>query len=159
MEIIDYPTVSCIYTEKKHIYTEILKENDFCIYEINGNKIFNGQSFYQNIIDALPLDPALSKQGLYNLDGISDSIWGGIDHLVDYHGVDRVAFLWDHVDNIVVHGLNDLLDIIHCFQYLGNDLLTTEYGLTKPVCFLVFLIGSKDKLSVIEHKIDITKFD
>jgi len=140
--------------EKKDVnyYKNFLIKNGVRVYEINGDKIKDADSFFKQIIGILPQDPPLDPNGAMNLDAFVDSIWGGLDRLLDSRRVDKVAIVWNDINNIIEHDLNDLLKIIESFQDLSKSLSTTEYGLSKPISLSVYLFANKNQLSKIKAK-------
>lgn len=120
---------------------EYLIQQGFEIYELNGKKINDAKSFFKAIINILPLDPPLSES--VNYDAFVDSVWGGLDEL----GKERVALIWNNSDNMLLIDYDNFTKICKCFSDLEMHLKTTEFGLEKPISFLIFMMGNGEKFN------------
>ncbi len=78
MFILGYPPVKCVNEKSLDSLINELVQNDYYIYQLNGENIYDSKTFYNICIDVLPTDPPLAKKDSPNFDAFSDSIRGGI---------------------------------------------------------------------------------
>ncbi|WP_139489595.1 barstar family protein [Brevibacillus dissolubilis] len=119
-----------------------LRDNGYDIFEINGEIIHDLETFFHQIVNILPQDPPLSGQ--VNLDAFVDSLWGGIDNL----SVEKVAILWTQINNMLYSAPQDLEKLTVCFNDVAESLLTTEFGLDKPIVLTVYLFRNGNDLNL-----------
>ena len=132
--VLGFPTVKCISNRNIKEIKEVLTEKQFKLYEINGETIIDDKTFFKVVSETLPLNPKLS--GKVNYDAFVDSFWEG---LVD-QGDEEVAVIWYEAQNMIEHGVGDLLKISECFHDLAHSLLK-ENGQDKSISLFVFLVG------------------
>lgn len=133
----------CYLTQKKHSdLLHYLSTNDFRVYELDGENIFDRNTFNKAICEKLPQDPPLYPEYRLNLDGFIDSVSGGLLHSEneDDSYPDHVAIVWNRADKMMKHSKKDFELIIECFQDIIDRVSFIEHGPLKPVKLLVFLL-------------------
>jgi hypothetical protein len=146
-----FPVLSCVNAQSLDALEEILREMDYKVYELDGSRIEDAQTFFQIATDVLPLDPPLTQGGQVNWDALSDSMWGGLDRL----GEPRVAIVWTRAERMLDHGLPDLLVASTCFQDVAVSVHSPQDGISTIVDLLVFLVGEGDNFKGLEAFADI----
>ncbi|OOM15882.1 barstar family protein [Clostridium saccharobutylicum] len=142
--MINFKSISYINEKKSDYLKQKFIENNYCIYEINGNRIVNIASFINEVINILPQDPPLN--GNPNLDAFADSLWGGIDK----EGIEKVVILWKGVNKIIDNCLMDFHQIIECLEDLLQNLSNIEYMSDKPTNLLIVLLGNGSEFQYLE---------
>lgn len=132
--------------ENKEKCKSILLENGVKIYEIEGKKTLDEPSLEKEIVSVLPQNPLLKINGSLNLDGLADSLWGGIADELEYNKVNKVALIWKDADYIIENNINRFLDILDVFIDVRDSISTTKFGLLEPIKFKVYLVVSEDSL-------------
>ncbi|MCX7570591.1 barstar family protein [Tumebacillus sp. DT12] len=119
-----------------------LAENDFHVYELDGENIIDRNTFRDSINKNLPQDPPLNREGYLSLDAFIDSISVGLAFTEDYDDKypDRQAIIWNHADRMASHSPIDYHKIMTCFQDIIDSVSTTQYGFPKPIKLLIFLL-------------------
>lgn len=113
---------------------EALLSNGWIIFFLRGKIIFDRNSFFNAIKATLPLDPPIV--GSHSWDALSDSIWGGIDSIVE----NKIVIIWENTEVMQIHANEDyniaieLLDDIA--KSLNNDKATD--GETKQVGIIIY---------------------
>ncbi len=142
--MINFKSISYINEKSGDYLKQVFMENNYYIYEIDGNGIIDIASFINEIINVLPQDPLL--KGNPNLDAFADSLWGGIDK----EGIKKVAILWKGANKIIDNCLEDFRQIIECLEDLSENLSNIEYGIDKPVTLLIVLLGNGSEFQYLE---------
>lgn len=140
------PTINFINIESIEILRTSLKKNGFRIFQLDGEDIVDAESFFKKIVRVVPQDPPLS--GKCNWDAFTDSLWGGLDELAE----ENVAFIWTKAENMFEHGIPDLFTALDCFKELALSVANQEYGISKPVRLLIFLVGKGKNFKLFEYK-------
>jgi len=128
--------LSCVNQGDRRKVTNWLEEHQFLLFILDGSNIHDIGTFFQSAAQVFPQDPPLVGSS-WNGDAFVDSLFGGLDGL----GQAKVAVLWTDVNNMLDHGLNDLLTIIGCFEQLAMQVVTPKSGISQPVTVLIFLFG------------------
>lgn len=115
-----------------------LHQNDFRIFELDGETVKDKASFFTKAGEQLPHEPGLVAQSSW--DAMVDTIGGGLAKLGDK----RVAFVWTKAEKMIERGLPDLLIAVDCFQQLSSDVATTKHGFPHPMLLRIFLVGEGD---------------
>lgn len=142
--MINFKPISYINEKSSNHLRQVFMENDYYIYEIDGNRIIDIASFINKIIDILPQDPPLN--GNPNLDAFADSLWGGIDK----ERIEKVAILWKDANKIIDNCLADFRQIIECLEDLSENLSNIEYRNDKPVNLLIVILGDGSGFQYLE---------
>lgn len=124
-----FPVITCINEKDRILLKDLLIKSGYSLYYINGKNITDETSFFKEIIKSLPQDPPLS--GRVNYAAFLDSVAGSI--LMNEE--EKVAFIWDDVNNIIEYGLEDFVTI-SCFLYHIQERLVPNYYKLN-----VFLLG------------------
>jgi barstar (barnase inhibitor) len=130
-----WPT-TCVNSDCLSEIRDALSAMGFRVFELDGGKISDLSSFFQEIIHVLPNNPPLS--GRPNLDAFLDSVWEGMDEL----GEDNVALLWTNADNMLGGSLQGLFVVSDCLQEIARSLRTSPSRNAKGFSLQVFLFGS-----------------
>jgi len=110
--MLGYPPVKCVNENNLDSLISELVQNEYSIYQLNGEEIYDLKTFYNQCIEILPQNPPLTKGSSVNLDAFMDSIWEGISEQES----DKIAIIWTKTENIAKHNLSDLLKIRSYFK-------------------------------------------
>lgn len=144
MFILGYPPVKCVNEKSLDSLINELVQNDYYIYQLNGENIYDSKTFYNICIDVLPTDPPLAKKDSPNFDAFSDSIRGGISEQES----DKVAVIWTKAQNIANNNLNDLFRIIQIFYDISTSL--SEDYFDRTIDLLIFLVDNGQNFPVFD---------
>ncbi len=139
-----FSVLSCVSAQSLDALETVLREMDYKVFEIDGSRIEDAQTFFQIAKNILPLDPPTS--GRVNWDALSDSVGGGLDLL----GEPRVAFVWTRVERMLDHGLSDLLMASYCFRDVAISVHDPQTGISTIVDLLIFLVGEGNNFMALE---------
>ncbi len=139
-----FPVLSCVNAQSLNALKSMLQMMAYKVFEIDGSRIEDAQTFFQIAKKVLPLDPPIS--GRVNWDALSDSMWGGVDRL----GEPRVAYVWTNVERMLDRGLYDLLMASSCFQDVAVSVHDPQHGISTVVDLLVFLVGEGNNFRALE---------
>lgn len=140
------PTINFVRRESLEILRASLKKKGFRIFQMDGDNVKDAKSFFKKIVNVFPQDPPLS--GKCNWDAFTDSLWGGLDEIAQ----ERVAFIWTRVEEMFEYGIPDLFTALDCFKELGSSVSNQDYGISKPVQLLIFLVGNGKNFKLFEDK-------
>ncbi len=141
-----FSVLSCVSAQSLDALETVLREMDYKIFEINGSRIEDAETFFLIATDVLPLDPPLTLGGRVNWDALSDSMWGGLDRL----GEPRVAIVWTRAERMLDHGLSDLLIASYCFRDVAISVHDPQTGISTIVDLLIFLVGEGNNFKALE---------
>jgi len=81
--------VWCTEEEYAGVLTAMIRDG-WRVYTLDGSKVYDARSFFEQVKVKLPLDPPLGIG--YVWDALADSLWGGLDALE----TSRIAIGWDY---------------------------------------------------------------
>lgn len=139
-------TINFVSQESLEILITSLKKKGYHILKMDGENVKDAKSFFKEIVNVFPQDPPLSGQ--CNWDAFTDSLWGGLDEIAQ----ERVAFIWTKVEEMFEYGIPDLFTALDCFKELASSVSNLEYGISKPVKLLIFLVGSGKNFRLFEER-------
>jgi hypothetical protein len=145
--MLGYPPVKCVNENNLDSLISELVQNEYSIYQLNGEEIYDLKTFYNQCIEILPQNPPLTKGSSVNLDAFMDSIWEGISEQES----DKIAIIWTKTENIAKHNLSDLLKITQIFYDISTT-LNKDYGLDRTINFLIFLVITERNFADISGK-------
>ena len=120
-----------------------LEQNGFRVFELDGQNVRDAQSFFDESLKLFPFDPPLS--GRLHWDAFQDSLWGGLADLGERH----VAIVWTKAERMFESGLPDLFIVVDIIQNIASEIGTTEYGLSRPIDLVTFLVGEGDNFKTL----------
>jgi hypothetical protein len=125
---------TCINQRDKGLLIDYLISGGHAVFEIDGRGVTDKMSFIARAIECLPHGMAVNK----NWDALFDSLWVGLSKVED----NRVAILWSCVEEMLDHGLPDLLVALSGLQELAHSIADTKTGFPHSIQMIVVLLGS-----------------
>lgn len=128
--------ISCLKKSELGKLISELKKMEYFILLIDGSDIKDAKAFFSKVKNELPFDPPIT--GSIHYDAFSDSLWEGIVNLKK----EKVAIVWTKSDNMLSHGLLDLLNISQTFLDVARELYGMNPEISHPIILKIFLMGT-----------------
>ena len=130
----------CINSESLAQLNQTLKDQQFIIYILNGSRIHDKRSLFEELYRQLPFDPDFGPSKNLIWDALMDSISGGLLGQPEH----KVAIVWLDADRILGDGLQTLLDFVEAFTLEADrlsDIDEDQEANLYPILLRVFLVG------------------
>ena len=121
-----------------------LKERSYTIYELNGLKIQDKQSFFAESLRSLPMGDAdaTKEPAVSGWDGFADFFWQGFSQ----QSGKKSAVLWQDADNLHEKDSITLQQAIEVMGEVIEDIYSEESGLyARPLDLILLLIGHGER--------------
>jgi hypothetical protein len=128
------PLISWVEWASYPALRQALVNRDFRVLNLDGAGITSREVLFAQAAQDLPLDPPLGSGHSYSWDALDDSLWGGFRALDEQ----RIAVMWRHVDVLLAHDAEVLVNALESFR----DTAVALYATPDKVVVKVFLVGA-----------------
>jgi hypothetical protein len=113
---------------------QALVNRDFRVLTLDGAGITSHEVLFAQAAREMPQNPPLGPGHSYSWDALDDSLWGGFRALDEQ----RIAVMWRHVDVLLAHDAEVLVNALESFR----DTAVALYATPDKVVVKVFLVGA-----------------